>query len=150
MRTRLSRQKGVAAVEMGIVLIPLVVLVFGITELGRAFYQYNTLAKGTRDAARFLSAQGPGDPNDVAIAQCMVVYGNGTCTGSPLVPGLATSQVSVCDSTNCPGNLAQPTGSEVINLVTVSVVGYAFTSVVPFVVPSLTFNDISTTMRQVL
>jgi hypothetical protein len=29
-------------------------------------------------------------------------------------------------------------------------VGYSFASVVPFVVPNLTFNEIGTTMRQVL
>jgi Flp pilus assembly protein TadG len=147
----LSRQRGVAAVEFGIVLIPLVLLAFGITELGRAFFQYNTLAKATRDAARFLSQQGPGDPVDVTKAQNLVVYGNATGTGTPLVPGLAAANESVCDSVSCPStHAAQPTGSGVVNLVTVTVTGFAFTSFVPFVVPSLTFNDISTTMRQVL
>lgn len=151
MSRSLIKQKGVAAVEMGIMLIPLVTLVFGITELGRAFYQYNSIAKATRDAARFLSGQGPGDANDISTARCLAVYGNGTCSGSPLVPGLTVSQVSVCDSSNCAAtHAAQTTGSGVINLVTVSVVGYSFTSVVPFVVPNLTFNEIGTTMRQVL
>ncbi|MGE5523483.1 MAG: TadE/TadG family type IV pilus assembly protein [Rhodospirillaceae bacterium] len=151
MKRALKRQRGVAAVEMGIVLIPLVTLVFGITELGRAFYQYNSLAKATRDAARYLSAQGPGDADDIAVAKCMVVYGNSTCSGSALVPGLTVSQVSVCDASNCASTHgAQTTGSGVVNLVTVSVVGYSFTSIVPFVVPNLTFNDIGTTMRQVL
>jgi len=146
-----TRQRGVAAVEMGIVLIPLVFLMFGITEFGRAFYQYNTIVKATRDAARFLSGQGPGDATSIGKARCLVVYGNTDCTGSALVPGLSTGEVVVCDSTNCAStHAAQSTGSGVINLVTVTVSGYGFTSVVPFVVPNLTFNDISTTMRQVL
>lgn len=151
MKSSLNRQKGVAAVEMGIVLIPLVLLAFGITEFGRAFFQYNTIAKATRDAARFLSQQGPGDPTDIAKAQNLVVYGNAAGSGTPLVPGLATSNVVICDSTSCPStHAAQPTGTGAINLVTVMVTGYAFTSLVPFVVPSLTFNNISTTMRQVI
>lgn len=153
MKKSLRRQRGVAAVEMGIVLIPLVLLVFGVTEFGRAFYQYNTLAKATRDGARYLSAQGPGDTAQISAAKCIVVYGNTGCTGTALAPGLTTSQVEVCDSSmsGCAStHFAQFTGSEVINLVTVSVTGYAFTSVVPFVVPDLTFNDIGTTMRQVL
>ncbi len=149
MKRSLYRQRGVAAVEMGIVLIPLVTLLFGITEFGRAFYQYNTLAKATRDGARYLSQQGPGDATEIGIAKCLVVYGNQDCTGSPLVPGLTTAQVSVCDSTTCPSTHWQQGVSPPINLVTVTVTGYAFFSAVPFVVPNITFNDISTTMRQV-
>ena len=137
--------------ELAILLIPLVLLAFGITEFGRAIYQYNTLTKATRDATRFLSGQGAGDPADITTAQCLTVYGNTACTGTPLAPNLTTAMVSVCDSTSCPGtHQNQPTGSGVINLVTVTVTGYPFTSLVPFVVPSMTFDAISTTMRQVL
>lgn len=146
----LRKQRGVAAVELGIVLIPLVLLAFGITEFGRAIYQYNTLTKATRDATRFLSAKGAGDTNDISAAKCMTVYGNIACSGNPLVPDLTTAMVSVCDSSNCPSHLNQETGSGVINLVTVTVTGYPFTSLVPFVVPSMAFGEISTTMRQVL
>jgi Flp pilus assembly protein TadG len=145
---RYRKQRGVAAVEFAILMtFILVPLLFGITEFGRAMYQYNTLLKGTRDAARFLSMQGPGDPADIGVAQCLTVYGNKTCTGSPLVPNLTTAMVSVCDSSICPSHLNQPTGSGVVNLVSVTVSGYAFTSLVPFVVPGFTFDDISTTMR---
>ena len=145
---RYGKQRGVAAVELAILMtFILVPLLFGITEFGRALYQYNTLLKGTRDAARYLSMQGPGDPNDVGIAQCLAVYGNKTCTGSSLVPNLAKGMVSVCDSTICSSHLNQPTGSGVVNLVTVTVSGYTFTSLVPFVVPGFTFDSISTTMR---
>lgn len=148
---RYRKQRGVAAVELAILLtFVLVPLLFGMTEFGRALYQYNGLTKATRDAARFLSARGPGDPADIGSAQCMTVYGNQTCTGTPLVPNLTTAMVSVCDSSNCPSHLSQPTGSGVINLVTVTVSGYPFTSLAPFFVPDITFGDISTTMRQVL
>lgn len=146
----LGKQKGVAAVELGIILIPLLLLTFGMTELGRAFYQYNSLAKTTRDAARFLSAQGPGDAVDLATAKCLAVYGKRTCSGSTLLPGLTQSMVTVCDSSNCASHLNQSTTTGVINLVTVTITGYPFTSMVPFLVPNITFGAISTTMRQVL
>lgn len=150
MRSR-HRQSGVAALEFGILLIPLVLIAFGITEFGRAFFEYNALVKGTRDAARFLSLQGPGDANDIAMARCLVVYGNTTCSGAARAPGLTTDMVVVCDSSSCAGtHQAQPTGTGVMNLVTVTVSGFPFTSLVPFVVPNLSFGDISTTMRQVL
>jgi Flp pilus assembly protein TadG len=148
--TFLKKQRGVAAVELGIVIIPLVLCAFGITELGRAVYQYNTLAKATRDAARFLSTQGAGDANDFTIARCLAVHGNRTCTGAPLVPGLTTGMVNVLDSSNSASHAGQATGSGVVNLVTVQVAGYSFTSLMTFVVPSMTFGPIGTTMRQVL
>ena len=147
----LRKQRGVAAVELGLLLIPLVMLVFGITECGRAIYQFNALAKSTRDAARFLSGQSPGDPTDVTTAQCLAVYGNKACTPPALVPNLTLAMVTVCDRSSCAGtHQNQPTGSGVINLVTVTVSGYPFTSLVPFSVPDMAFGPISTTMRQVL
>ncbi|HJV00200.1 MAG TPA: TadE/TadG family type IV pilus assembly protein [Burkholderiaceae bacterium] len=148
---RFRKQGGVASVELAFLIIPLLVLTFGTTEYGRAVYQYNTLAKASRDAARFLSEQGPGDATDLATAKCLAVYGNSNCSGSVLAPGLTTDMVSVCDSVSCPStHQNQATGSGVINLVTVTISGYPFTSLVPFIAPSVTFNNISTTMRQIL
>jgi len=145
------RQRGVAAVELAVMMLPLVILTFGTTEYGRAVYQYNTLVKSSRDAARYLSGQGPGDAADAVTAKCLAVYGNTTCTGAPLLPDLSTAMVSVCDSVACPStHMNQATGSGVINLVTVSISGYSFSSMVPQVAPSVTFNTIGTTMRQIL
>src|SRR5690348_11734079 len=65
-RRRISyrRMEGAAMVEFAIVLIPLLLLVFGVAEYGHAIYQYDALTKGTRDAARFLSQYSASDqPN---------------------------------------------------------------------------------------
>ncbi|HEU4846404.1 MAG TPA: TadE/TadG family type IV pilus assembly protein [Burkholderiaceae bacterium] len=150
--TWFRKQRGVASVELAFLIIPLLLLTFGTTEYGRAVYQYNTLAKASRDAARYLSEQAPGDAIDLAAAKCLAVYGDPDCTNTvPLAPGLTTAMVSICDSTSCPStHQNQATGSGVINLVTVTISGYPFTSLVPFIAPSVTFNDISTTMRQIL
>ena len=153
-------QKGVAAVEFGILLIPLILIAFGTTEFGRAIYQYNTLAKATRDATRFLSRHdSTATDYPVNDARCLVVYGR-LCAGDsgvPLIPGLTTSMVKICDrnsASSCPGESfsAVDTGSGVINLVKVKISGYQFTSLVPFVTgfTTITFGDIGTTMRQVL
>ena len=136
--------------ELGILLIPLILITFGVTEFGRAIYTYNTLVKATRDATRFLSGQGPGDPVDITVAQCLVVYGNRTCTGNALAPGLNASMINICDSSNCTDHKNQATGSGVINIVSVTVSNYRFTSLVPFATPDFNFGPISTTMRQVL
>lgn len=154
-----QNQRGVAAVEFAILIIPMLLIVFGITEFGRAMYQYNTLVKTTRDAARYLSTQEAG--NGIGVAKCLAVYGQKICGGSKIINNLSESMVYVCDSVNstscsAPHAVVQ-TGSGVVNLVTVGIRGYQFESVVSFNIaglsiglPNLTFGDISTTMRQIL
>lgn len=140
--------RGVAAVEFALLLIPLVLMIFGTTELGRAIYSYNTLDKTVRDAARHLSQHGPGDAAIAAQARCLAVYGNVDCAGNPVAPGLNVGAVNLCDALSCPAShAAQPTGLGVVNLVTVSIQDYAYDSVVNFVIPDMTFNSISVTMR---
>lgn len=148
-----TNQKGVAAVEFGLLLIPLVTLAFGITEFGRAMYQYHTIAKATRDAARYMSMQTPGDTGAATAARCLVRYGKTSCSGSLLAPGLLDATVTVLDSSTTPGTHAlQPVSAGggpvtgVANLVTVEVSGFQFQSLVSFVVPAITFGTISTTM----
>ena len=103
---------------------------------------------GVRDAVRHLSQHGPGDATIQTQARCLAVYGNAGCTGNAIAPGLTTGQVTLCDAVSCAGSHAsQATGSGVVNLVSATVVGYAYTSLVPFVMPSLNFNNISVTMR---
>ena len=144
-----NHQKGVAAVELALLLIPLTTLVFGITEFGRAIYQYNTIAKGTRDAARYLTQTTPGNGASRAAARCLVVFGNRACSGAPLVTGMDVSLVTVKDSSTDAGTHSRQQitgGTGVANLVSVEVSGFQFTSLVTYVVPNLTFNTISTTM----
>ena len=143
-----SRTRGVAAVELALLLTPLVLMVFGTTELGRAIYSYNTLDKTVRDAARHLSQHGPGDVTIADEARCLAVYGSTDCSGTPVAPGLTTAMVSICDATLCPGTHAnQLTGLGSVNLVTASIQNYPYTSVVTFVVPSMSFNNIAVTLR---
>jgi Flp pilus assembly protein TadG len=150
-----SRTRGVAAVEFGLLLIPLVLMAFGTTELGRAIYTYNTLDKTVRDAARHLSQHGPGDSAVANEARCLAVYGKYPCnpsTDPAVADGLTMSDIVICDAVDATGCPGQPhanvlTGLGSINLVTVRVQGYAYNSLVEFVVPDMTFNTISTTMR---
>jgi hypothetical protein len=50
-----ARQAGAAMVEFAILLPLMIVLVFGITEMGRAIYQQNTLSKAVASGARYMS-----------------------------------------------------------------------------------------------
>ncbi|HSI58043.1 MAG TPA: TadE/TadG family type IV pilus assembly protein [Ideonella sp.] len=143
-----SCQRGVAAVEFALLITPLVLMIFGTTELGRAIYSYNTLDKAVRDAARHLSQHGPGDTTIAAEARCLAVYGNTACSGSPVAPGLTIGMVTLCDAVLCPDtNANQSTGLGSVNLVTVGIQSYAYDSVVELVIPDMVFNNISVTLR---
>ena len=146
-----SRQRGVAAVELAVLLTPLVLMLFGATELGRAVYTYNVLDKTVRDAARHLSQHGVGDTTIAGQAICLAVYGTTDCSGTAVATGLTKSMVMVCDATQlspCTTTYSnQPTGSGSINLVSVTITGYAFKSLASFVIPNITFKPVSVTMR---
>jgi Flp pilus assembly protein TadG len=150
-----TRQRGVALVELAIASLVLLSIAFGITEFGRAIYQYNTLAKAARDAARFLSMRDALDAAAKDQAKCLVVHGNPGCTGGTLVPGLTTAMVSICDALACPADHAVQGSAPVLNLVSVTIGGpnaasYVFSSLVSFIVPDIAFGPIGATMKQVL
>src|SRR5882672_3758862 len=87
-------ERGVQLVELAIVLPVLVLLFAAAAEFGRYFYEYTTLAKGSRVAVRYLAtARTNGD--DDTCAKNLVVYGNFAGTGSPIVNGLNISKVDI-------------------------------------------------------
>lgn len=146
-----NKQNGVAMVEFALVLPLLLILTFIVTEYSRALYQYNTLTKSVRDAARYLSTQNPG--TKITEAKNLVVFGNLAGTGTPLAFGLTTAQV--------PAPVWLPKGAApVINTVTVQVgygaagtaaQNYTFTPLVASVFGlnfgNVTYAPISATMR---
>ncbi|TXI41435.1 MAG: pilus assembly protein [Nitrosomonas sp.] len=143
--------RGAVAVEFAMLLIPLLLLVLGVAEFGRALYQYNTLVKTARDSVRHLSHLNPASKDYEVIkteAKCLAVYGNTSCGGKTLLPGLTTSMVSIN-----PINATTSAG-KVITLAEVRITGYAFDFVLdPRTLmgggeKSITFGDIRATMRQ--
>ena len=149
-----SRQAGFMVVEMALLMMTIMLpLTFGIAEYGRAIYQYNAIAKGTRDSVRYLSQYAPGDAARMAEAKCLAVFGKVNCddNDTPLADGLTMRQVSVIDgSTDAAGHKLQQTDRGAVNLVTVQVSGYIFNSVISSFVPDIRFGPIGATMVQVL
>lgn len=86
-------QRGLAAVEFAIVAPVLLLLMLGVAEFGRALFQYNTLAKAVRDAARYYSVNafvGSTTTEDATAkirAANLVQYGNRDGAGDLLLPG---------------------------------------------------------------
>ncbi|MEP6570779.1 MAG: TadE family protein [Acidobacteriota bacterium] len=92
---RLSQdERGMQLVELAIV-IPIFVILFAATaEFGRYFYEYTTLAKASRAAARYLATAAVNSTED-GKAKNIVVYGNSAGTGSPILPGMTTANVTI-------------------------------------------------------
>ncbi len=105
-----QREAGVAMVEFAIILPLLLMLLFGITELGRGLYQLNTLDKAVNTGARYLARMEGVAEIDVVTGNCttpltnwetaqavvrakeLVAYGNDT---NPLLPGLDETDVTI-------------------------------------------------------
>ena len=107
------------------------------------------------DPARYLDSVEAGWRNDFPLpldeanARNLVVCGNVATCNTPLVPGLTTGMVSVCDASSCPGTCKrQNTGQSQVNLVVVQVSGLAFRPMASWIMPAFTFDTIIATMTQ--
>lgn len=90
-------ERGVQLVEIAIV-IPILLMMFAaVAEFGRYFYEYTTLAKAARVGGRFMAAKPISSPTKdwQLTAKRLVVYGNTTGTGSPVLPGLTVDNVDL-------------------------------------------------------
>jgi Flp pilus assembly protein TadG len=141
-RRRNPSQQGVALVEFALVLPLLLVMTCVTTEFGRAYYQYDTLTKSVREAARYLSVRAPGV--DVDKARNIVVFGNPDGTGDPMAPGLSLANVPT-PSWGTAGSYPA------LNTVTVSVTGFTFVplagNVFGMSLNNIVFGTIQATMR---
>jgi Flp pilus assembly protein TadG len=87
-------ERGTQLVELALVL-TLMFMLFGATaEFGRYFYEYQTLAKASRVGARYL-ASAPVSALEDTNARNLVIYGNTSGTGSPVLSGLNAEQVVI-------------------------------------------------------
>lgn len=94
-------ERGVQMAELAIVL-PLFLILFATTaEFGRFFYEYSTLAKATRAGSRYLVTAAVDDTEDTR-AKNIVVYGNPEGTGSPVIRGLTTANVTITRTGGAP------------------------------------------------
>lgn len=113
------RHRGAVMVELAIILPVLVILVFGIAELGRALYQQNTLVKAVESGVRYLSRAyavldpenncvelEPGWSTAVQKATNLIVYGNEQGTGAPLLENLDAPGSVEVDTDHLPADTA--------------------------------------------
>lgn len=119
LRRSLKEERGTQLVELAIVL-PVFLLMFAATaEFGRYFYEYTTLAKAARVGARYL-VTAKVDATQDAIAKNLVIYGNQSGTGSPVISGLTPANVVITRAGGVP---------TVPQTVTVQIVGFKHQSI---------------------
>ena len=142
---RTHNDKGQAMVETALVLMLLVVLIFGMTEFGRAMYTKNMLNNTARAAARVavVTASLPISGITYSPGSFGSASGKADCSGSGMTADLIkqsvcvsltyalnydqiSAQVDVTQSSSNSGTLAKTN-----DLVTVSVTNNNFTSMVP-------------------
>lgn len=160
--------RGLALVELALIVPLLVVLTFAVLEFSLVLAQYKTVVNQVRAGARYLTTKPPGSGREEAV--CLVRFGDPSRSGTacvsttPITAGFASSvtTVTVLDALNGSStHRAQPTApgdanSVVINLVTITVSNYPYTLIFGQILPgifgnvtTITFDPISTTMRQV-
>lgn len=96
----------------------LLLLLYGVTEVGSMFVQSSRLADAARAADRYLASNALQGSTGVVnlsaqvinAAQNLAVYGNANGAGAPLLPDLATSQVTIASdaSNNVSVSIAYP------------------------------------------
>lgn len=101
---QLAKQGGAALVETTLCLPVLLFLMIIGGEITNAFIQHNTLTKAVRDGARHTSAAAINGAKVLDLtttivneARNLVVYGNTSGSGSPVLPGFDVSAVTVAD-----------------------------------------------------
>lgn len=118
------RQRGATAVEFAIIAAVFLMLLIGAMEMGRLLWTWNAAAEATRLGARLAVVCDPGDADIVTRMQRML-------------PGLPAGNVSIA---------YVPGGCTVANCqsVTVSIVGYQHSLVIPFLPMTLALPPFST------
>jgi len=121
LRRFLRHENGTQMIEFAIVFPVLILLFAGVTELGRMFYTYNSLAKATRSAARYLSTV-QNVTNSTTAAKNMALCGNpGGCGGqnqpAVIVPNLTANNIAITPPAS---------GVAAVKYVNVAVIGYTY------------------------
>ena len=88
-----KRQQGLATVEFSIIAVLFFILIFGVIEIGRAYFYLNTMTEATRRGARVATICPPGD---LAIVRTAVFNAaNDTSSYSDILSNLSPSDIAV-------------------------------------------------------
>lgn len=123
------------------IIFPILLLMFaGVTELGRLFYTYNTLAKATRSGARYLSTVQNVNTSTTA-GKNVVLCGNAAGCGGPGQPAVILPNLTAANIVITP----PATGVVPVKYVNVAIINYPYQPLV-FDLGAMTGRDFTITL----
>ena len=135
-----KHQQGLFIVEFAIIAAALFILLFGVIELSRIIWIWNTADEATRRGAR-VAAVCP--INHPSVPEATIFAPAGSGGPSPILRNLTTANVQV-DYLDANG-AAETTFSD-IEFVRVSLVNYTVTPLIPFINTAFTLPPFETTI----
>ncbi len=140
-----GRQRGATTVEFAVIGVAMLLVLFGVIEIGRSMFVLNALSEATRRSAR-MAAVCP--INDPAIAQVGLFNTPGS-TGNRIVGGLSEANFAI-EYLNANGAVvANPAGDfSQIHFVRTRIVNFQHQMLIPFATYFFTTPDFATTLRR--
>jgi hypothetical protein len=134
------RQKGTTTVEFAIVATLLFTLLFGVMEVARALFVWNTLAEVTRRGARVAAVCPVDHPSVAKVAVLGDPLGG---AASPILKNLTTANVQVeyLDVAGLPTAVFED-----IRYVRVAITNYQHTLLIPFLTQTIAVPPFTTTL----
>jgi Flp pilus assembly protein TadG len=139
------RQGGVTTVEFAVIGVGMLLVLFGVIEIGRAMFVLNALNEATRRSARMATVCPINDP---AIAQVGLFNAPGS-TGNRIVGGLSTANFAIeyLDSNGVV--IANPVANfSQIHYVRTRIVNFQHQMLIPFATYLFTTPQFATTLRR--
>lgn len=136
---RLSRQRGFTTVEFALVGGLFFMLLFGVMEVGRAMYVWNTLVEATRRAARVAVVCPVNDPSIARVG----LFTDPAAGGDPVISGLSSENFTI---TYLDRDGASTADFLAVRFVRVEITGYTHRLMIPFIDRVLTAPTFATTL----
>jgi len=128
-----ENERGSTLVEFSIGVTVFLTAMFGVLEFGRALWVHNALTDAARRGARYATMH---SPTDIDGVKNVVVYGDPSGSGQPMLTNLSTANVNVSYN-----NFGLNDGT-----VSVSITNYQFQFVIPIVGTTITMPSYTTTL----
>ena len=122
-----SRQQGTTIVEFAAIGVVLMIVLFGVIEIARALFVWNTIGEVTRRGARVATVCPVGDSS---IAEVAIFGTPGGSSASPVLSNLSTSNI---DLTYRDVDGVETSNFPDIAYVQVEIVNYSHVMLIPFI-----------------
>lgn len=140
------RQHGVTTVEFAIIGAIVMLVLFGVIEVGRAVFSLHTLGETTRRTARIATVCPINDP---AIFDVALFNAPGDGSGIGILPGFSADNIALEYLDRNGDVIDDPIANFVrIFFIRTRIVGYQYQMLIPYLDLIFTTPDFSTTLRR--